>query len=58
MTFKRELERQNLIILSAIEKSKHEKFYTEISSIISVRTIEEMQQIEHNLQNKGLERLS
>ncbi|PMB44623.1 carbamoylphosphate synthase large subunit [Fischerella thermalis CCMEE 5201] len=54
VTLKPELERKDFIILSALEKVKYGKIYTEISAIVAGETIEEMQQIEQNLQNKGL----
>jgi hypothetical protein len=54
VTLKPELERKDLIILSALEKVKYGKIYTEISGIVAGETLEEMQYIEQNLQNKGL----
>jgi hypothetical protein len=54
VTLKLELERKDLIILSALEKVKYGKIYTEISGIVAGETLEEMQYIEQNLQNKGL----
>ncbi|MFQ4146853.1 carbamoylphosphate synthase large subunit [Chlorogloeopsis sp. ULAP02] len=54
VTLKPELERKDFIILSALEKVKYGKIYTEISGIVSGETLEEMQYIEQNLQNKGL----
>jgi hypothetical protein len=55
---KAELERKDLIILSALEKVKYGKIYTEIYGIVAGETVEEMQQIEHTLQSKGLQQLS
>ena len=52
---KPELERKDLIILSALEKSKYGKIYTDIYGIIAGETIEEMQHIEQRLQEKGLQ---
>jgi hypothetical protein len=52
---KPELDRKDLMILSALEKVKYGKIYTEIYGIVAGETIEEMQQIEQNLQNKGLQ---
>ncbi len=54
LTLKSELERKDLIILSAQELVKYGKIYTEIYTIVTGETIEEMQHIEQNLQNKGL----
>ncbi|MFH7026626.1 MAG: ATP-grasp domain-containing protein [Heteroscytonema crispum UTEX LB 1556] len=54
VTFKSELERKDFIILSALEKVKYRKIYTEIYGIVAGETIKEMQHIEQNLQNKGL----
>ncbi|BAY34210.1 hypothetical protein NIES2107_61150 [Nostoc carneum NIES-2107] len=50
-----ELERKDLIILSALEKVKYGKIYTEIYGILAGETVENIQQIEQNLQNKGLQ---
>ncbi|MEH1891135.1 MAG: carbamoylphosphate synthase large subunit [Nostoc sp.] len=55
VTLKPELDRKDLIILSALEKVKYGKIYTEIYAIVTGETIEEMQHIEHKLQNKGLQ---
>ncbi|MEH2425206.1 MAG: carbamoylphosphate synthase large subunit [Nostoc sp.] len=55
VTLKPELDRKDLIILSALEKVKYGKIYTEIYAIITGETIEEMQHIEQKLQNKGLQ---
>jgi hypothetical protein len=53
-TLKPELDRKDFIILSALEKVKYGKIYTEIYGIVSGETVENMQQIEQNLQEKGL----
>ena len=58
VTLKTELERLDFIILSALEKVKYGKIYTEISGIVAGETSEEMQHIEHNLKDKGLQGLS
>ena len=57
MTLKRELERKDFMLLSALEKVKYGKIYTEIYGIMTGETSEEMQHIEQNLQNKGLKLL-
>jgi ATP-grasp domain len=49
MTLKPELERNNFMILSAVEKVKYGKIYTEMSLIVAGETIEEMQDIEQKL---------
>jgi hypothetical protein len=54
MTLKAELERKDFIILSALEKVKYGKIYTEIYGIVTGETIDQMQHIEQNLQDKGL----
>lgn len=55
MTLESELKRKDFIILSALEKSKHGKIYTDIYGIIAGETIKELQQIENSLQQKGLQ---
>jgi hypothetical protein len=57
-TLKPELERKDFIILSALERAKYGKIYTEIYGIVAGETIEDMQQIEQNLRRKGLQLLS
>ncbi|MDZ7950391.1 ATP-grasp domain-containing protein [Nostoc sp. DedQUE09] len=52
---KPELDRKDLIILSALEKAKYGKIYTEIYAIVTGETIQEMQHIEQKLQDKGLQ---
>lgn len=54
VTLKAELERKDLIILSALEKVKYGKIYTEIYGIVAGETIEQMQHLEQQLQKKGL----
>jgi hypothetical protein len=54
ITLKAELERKDFIILSALEKVKYGKIYTEIYGIVTGETIDQMQHIEQNLQDKGL----
>lgn len=58
VSVKPEFERKDFIILSALEKVKYGKIYTEIYGIVTGETVEEMQHIEQNLQNKGLQLLS
>jgi hypothetical protein len=55
VNLKPELERKDLIILSALEKVKYGKIYTEIYGIVAGETIENMQHIEQKLQDKGLQ---
>ncbi|MGE5660458.1 MAG: carbamoylphosphate synthase large subunit [Actinomycetota bacterium] len=55
MTLESELKRKDFIILSALEKSKYGKIYTDIYGIIAGETIKELQQIENSLQQKGLQ---
>ncbi len=54
VTLKPELDRKDFIILSAQQLVKYGKIYTEIYGIVSGETIDQMQQIEKNLQDKGL----
>lgn len=54
VTIKPELDRKDFIILSALERNEDGKIYTEIYGIVAGETIEEMEQIEQNLQDKGL----
>ncbi|MGF2034443.1 MAG: ATP-grasp domain-containing protein [Nostoc sp. CmiVER01] len=54
-TLKPELDRKDLIILSALEKIKYGKINTDIYAIVTGENIEEMQHIERKLQNKGLQ---
>jgi hypothetical protein len=53
-SLKTELNRKDLIILSALEKVKYGKIYTEIYGIVTGETFAQMQQIEKNLHLKGL----
>jgi hypothetical protein len=55
VTLKPELDRKDLIILSALEKAKYGKISTEIYAIAAGESIEEMQHIEQKLQDKGLQ---
>jgi hypothetical protein len=57
-TLKPELDRKDFIILSALEKVKYGKIYTEIYAIVAGESIEDIQHIEQNLKNKGLQQLS
>lgn len=54
VTLKPELERKDFIILSALEKVKYGKIYTEIYGIVAGETTKEMQYIEQKLQDKGM----
>jgi hypothetical protein len=58
VSLKPELDRKDFIILSALEKVKYGKIYTEIYGIVAGEEIEQLQHIEQNLQNKGLQLLS
>jgi hypothetical protein len=55
VTLKPEFDRKDFIILSALEKVKYGKIYTEIYGIIAGEAMQEIQQIENNLQGKGLQ---
>lgn len=55
VSLKSELKRKDFMILSALEKVKYGKISTEIYGIVAGETIEEMQHIEQNLENKGLQ---
>lgn len=50
-----QLERKDLLILSALEKVKYGKIYTEIYGIVAGETLQDMQQIEQSLHTKGLQ---
>lgn len=52
---KPQLERKDFMILSALEKVKYGKIYTEIYGIVTGETLQEMQQIEQGLHNQGLQ---
>jgi hypothetical protein len=54
VNLKPELERKDLIILSALERVKYGKIYTEIYGIVAGETIEEIQHIEQQLHKRGL----
>ncbi|KYC38076.1 carbamoylphosphate synthase large subunit [Scytonema hofmannii PCC 7110] len=58
VSLKPELDRKDFIILSALEKAKYGRIYTEIYALVTGETIEEMQHIEQKLQGKGLQWLS
>lgn len=57
-TLKPQLERKDFLILSALEKVKYGKIYTEIYGIVAGETLQEMQQIEQRLHNQGLHLVS
>lgn len=57
-TLKPELDRKDFLILSALEKVKYGKIYTDIYGIVAGETKEELEQIEQNLQHKGLQILT
>lgn len=50
-----QIDRKDFLILSALEKVKYGKIYTEIYGIVTGETLEEMQQIEQNLYHQGLQ---
>jgi hypothetical protein len=52
---KPQLDRKDFLILSALEKVKYGKIYTEIYGIVTGETLEEMQQIEQKLNRQGLQ---
>jgi len=54
VTLKPALNRKDFMILSALEKVKYGKIYTEIYGIVTGETIEEMHYIELELQKQGL----
>jgi hypothetical protein len=54
-TLKPQLERKDFLILSALEKVKYGKIYTEIYGIVAGETLKEMQQIELSLHDQGLQ---
>ncbi|MDZ8079043.1 MAG: ATP-grasp domain-containing protein [Nostoc sp. DcaGUA01] len=58
VALKPELDRKDLIILSALEKAKYGKIYTEIYAIASAESLEEMESIEQKLHDKGLQWLT
>jgi hypothetical protein len=55
VALKTHLERRDLMILSALEKVKYGKIYTEIYAIVAGETLQEIQQIEQTLHTKGLQ---
>jgi ATP-grasp domain len=54
-TLKQHLDRKDFMILSALEKVKYGKIYTEIYGIVSGETLDDMQHIEHQLHHQGLQ---
>lgn len=54
VTLKPWLERKDFLILSALEKVKYGKIYTDIYGIIAGETLEDMQQITQSLREQGL----
>lgn len=54
MTLKPEQERKDFMLLSALEKVKYGKIFTEIYGIVAGETSQEMQHIEQKLQDKRL----
>jgi hypothetical protein len=48
------LERKDFLILSALEKVKYGKIYTEIYGIVAGESLKDMQQIEQSLHDQGL----
>ncbi|MBO3458625.1 ATP-grasp domain-containing protein [Aetokthonos hydrillicola Thurmond2011] len=58
VSLKPELDRKDFIILSALERVKYGKIYTEIYAIVTGETIEEMRHVERKLQSKGLQWLA
>jgi hypothetical protein len=54
VALKPELDRKDVLILSALEKVKYGKIYTELYGIVAGETLEEMQHTEQQLQSKGL----
>lgn len=54
-TLKPHLDRKDFMILSALEKVKYGKIYTEIYGIVAGETLEEMQHIEQRLHDRGLQ---
>jgi hypothetical protein len=53
--FKPELDRQDFLILSALEKVKYGKIYCELYGVVAGETLEQMVQTEKNLFQKGLQ---
>ncbi|MBD2091332.1 ATP-grasp domain-containing protein [Microcoleus sp. FACHB-1515] len=54
-TLKPELARKDFLILSALEKVKYGKIYTEIYGIVTGETLDNMRQIEQHLRDRGLQ---
>jgi hypothetical protein len=57
VSLKTELDRKDFTILSALEKVKYGKIYTEIYGIVAGETSDQMQHIEQKLKDKGLQGL-
>ena len=57
VSLKPELDRKDFIILSALEKVKYGNIYTEIYGIVAGEEMKEIEQIEQNLQGKGLQQV-
>lgn len=55
VTLKPELERKDFLILSALEKVKYGRIYTEIYGIVTGESVEAMEYIEQKLKHKGLQ---
>lgn len=53
-TLKPALARKDLLILSALERAKYGKIYTEIYGIVTGENLEELQHIEQSLHQQGL----
>lgn len=58
VTLKEEIDRKDLIILSALEKVKYGKIYTELYGIVTGETLEDMQRIDQKMHDKGLQLVS
>ncbi|MBD1922968.1 ATP-grasp domain-containing protein [Microcoleus sp. FACHB-831] len=58
VTLKEEIERKDLIILSALERVKYGKIYTELYGIVTGETLEDMQRIDQKMHDKGLQLVS
>jgi hypothetical protein len=57
VSLKPELERKDFIILSALERVKYGRIYTEMYAIATGESVEEMEYTEQKLQRKGLQLL-
>ncbi len=54
-TLKPQLERKDFMILSALEKVRYGKIYTELYGIVAGETLEDLQHIERTLRQQGLQ---